>query len=542
MPARLGHGLQKARAMADNWLMAVLLAGSCLAAAGCGVLLLWALPPHRARPVAVPSPGPEQAVFLFDGEALVDATAPARAVLAMLPDAGPPLPRLLAHLRRRLPGIDAALARLPAEGEVEVAADGDEPVALHAQWRDGVVRLTLSGDPGGPRTITLDHVSHQLIERELAELRTTVEQAPLLVWRQAADGAVTWANRAYLLLAAERDVEAEVLTWPLPRLFEAPPTEAMAGTSARRRTRVRTGVEGRMRWFDLHSLPLGSELLCFGLPADSAVQAESALREFVQTLSKTFAHLPVGLAVFDRRRELMLFNPALAELTALSPEFLSARPSLAAFLDGLRDKRRIPEPRDYRSWRERITALEEAAASGHHEETWTLPSGQTYRVTGRPHPDGAVAFLIEDISAEITLARRFRAEIETAQAVLDTLDEAVAVFSPSGVLVLTNDAYARLWGTDPGRSLGQIGIAEAERCWQAMARPTPAWAAARRFVATPGLRPPETGEAELLDGRRLRMRLSGLAGGSTLASFRTLQAPAAGQGVPAGGASRRARA
>ena len=44
------------------------------------------------------------------------------------------------------------------------------------------------------------------------------------------------------------------------------------------------------------------------------MQAETALRGFMQTLAKTFAHLPTGLAIFDQHRQLALFNPALAPL------------------------------------------------------------------------------------------------------------------------------------------------------------------------------------------------------------------------------------
>ena len=61
----------------------------------------------------------------------------------------------------------------------------------------------------------------------------------------------------------------------------------------------------------------------------------------------------------------------------------------------------MPEPKDYRSWRQQMSDLEAAAQNGTYEETWALPTGQTYRVTGRPHPDGAVALLFEDISAEV---------------------------------------------------------------------------------------------------------------------------------------------
>ncbi len=520
--------------MASNWALALALVGTSVVSALIAVIVLHLLPPRRPRPLALAPAGPEEAAFLFDGEDLVDATEPGQALLAASPVEGSALTRLHACLAPRFPTLAADLSELALRGRIEVAATGGEPaMILIAEWHDGLARLTLApAGPDGP-PLVVDRLSQRLIEDELKALRAIVEQAPLLVWRTSPDGAVTWANRAYLMLAAERDASAEVLTWPLPRLFDVPPEDAAAGATGRRRVRLAAAEGGRPHWFDLHSHGLGSETLLFGVPADAVVQAETALRDFVQTLTKTFAHLPIGLAIFDRRRELQLFNPALSDLTTLSPEFLSARPSLAAFLDRLRAKRMIPEPRDYKSWRDRISALETAAASGLHEETWTLPSGQTWRVTGRPHPDGAVAFLIEDISAEITLTRRFRAELEVGQAVVDSLDEAIAVFSPAGILVMSNDAYARLWGVDPSRSLAQIGIVDAMRFWQSRSLPAPIWSEAREFVATRGARSAQTGAARLTDGRLIDCRLAALPGGATLIGFRIVEAPATeGEAAP----------
>jgi len=249
------------------------------------------------------------------------------------------------------------------------------------------------------------------------------------------------------------------------------------------------------------------------------VRAETALREFVQTLTKTFAHLPIGLAIFDRQRQLALFNPALIDLTTLGPDFLSGRPTLFSFLDHLREARMIPEPKDYRSWRQQMTELEKAASTGHYQETWTLPSGLTYQVTGRPHPDGAVALLIEDISAEVSLTRRFRSDLELGQAVVDSLTEAIAVFSPAGVLVMSNAAYARMWGTDPATTLGEVGATESMRLWQSGSLPNPIWADARDFISSIGPRADWTGEAVLQSGQRIACRFQAIAGGATLAGF-----------------------
>jgi PAS domain-containing protein len=141
----------------------------------------------------------------------------------------------------------------------------------------------------------------------------------------------------------------------LPKLFDADPSKgrlpAAEAADAQRAGVVRSDPDA-----------FGDEALCYALAADKAVQAETALREFMQTLTKTFADLPIGLAIFDRSRCLQMFNPALTDLTTLPPEMLIARPTLNAFLDAMRARSMIPEPRDYRSWRKQLARLEEEAA------------------------------------------------------------------------------------------------------------------------------------------------------------------------------------
>jgi PAS domain-containing protein len=244
-------------------------------------------------------------------------------------------------------------------------------------------------------------------------------------------GAILWANAAYLALAADLHPDADDETWPPPRLFD--PTLVPPATREGGAARVPTGPAGGAprHWFDVHARLDGDRRLYAASNADDAVRAETRLREFSRTLTKTFAQLTIGLAVFDPSRRLVLFNPALVDMTGLPAEALAARPTLVGFLDRLRERRIIPEPKDYASWRRKMAELEAAATEGDYAETWSLPGGQTYRVTGQPHPDGAVIFLFEDITAEISLTRRFRAELEMGQAVIDSLEDAVAVFTPT---------------------------------------------------------------------------------------------------------------
>jgi PAS domain-containing protein len=511
----------------DPFVAAGLLA-TALVAATLGLLLLSAL----ARPRPAPQPGlftesPGVSTFLFDGEAMVDATPGARAILRHSPlRTGTQWTRLMAWLQPRFPAAADTLLRLPAEGRAVL--HGPEGQTLTAELRGGLTRLMLTD--GQAEATRVEPVADRAMLDELDLLRNTVTFAPLAIWREDAAGAVTWGNSGYLELALRLLPPGAELDWPLPRLFER--VASTQGARGQRQKLAEPGV-GDAKWFDLVVFADGDGRLAFALPADSAVQAETSLRAFMQTLTKTFAHLRTGLAIFDDARHLQLFNPALLDLTGLPPDLLSSRPTLAAFLDAMRDRSMIPEPRDYRSWRREMTEMEAAAASGLYEEVWNLPSGQAYRVTARPHPNGALALMIEDISTEVTRTRRYRADVELGQSVIDAMEDAIAVFSQSGTLVMSNAAYAALWGHDPAATLdGAVAATTLCDHWRDRSAPTTVWDRAEDFVAAMGTLPGWIDDVHLLDGRRITCRVARLGGGATLVMFRD-QASATAPSVPA---------
>lgn len=392
----------------------------------------------------------EPLALLFRNNKLVDGTAPARALLDLLPGEGE-WQRLMAWVSMRLPEAGDALAHLEEDGRIEIGGDtraGHRRLRVLIEQLDNhFIRVTLNDPTSENAGIVVDSLTLSAMEEELEMLRNTMDRSPMLAWREDADGMVTWANSAYIQIA-ERQAEGQTV-WPLPRLIDLP---VRAGSSdAPRRAQIED--RGQTLWYECHGRVVGDHVVGMALPADTAVRAERSLRDFVHTLTKTFADLPIGLAIFDRDRRLQLFNPSLIDLTTLSAGFLTARPTLYAFLDRLREARMVPEPKDYRSWRNRMSSLETAAASGHHVETWSLPGGQTYRVTGRPHPDGAIAFLFEDITSEISLTRKFRADLSLNKEVLDTLANAVAVFDSNGMIAMSNRGYGELWGTEIKESL-----------------------------------------------------------------------------------------
>ncbi|MGV8953473.1 MAG: PAS-domain containing protein, partial [Cypionkella sp.] len=272
--------------------------------------------------------------------------------------------------------------------------------------------------------------------------------------------------------------------------------------------------------FTVSSKSENSGWLRYAIPADAAVQAENSLRDFMQTLTKTFAQLPIGLAIFDSDRKLQLFNPALLDLTRLPADFLSMRPTLLSVLDAMRDRKMLPEPKDYRSWRRELVLMEKAASSGVYEETWNLPDGQTYKVVGRPHPNGALALMIEDISTEMQRNRRFSADMELGQAVIDHVEDAIAVFDQGGQLLISNAAYTTLWGHDPSEWVGACSLRKLSVHWRSLSAPSSLWEELEDYVATVGDRDAWRGEVRFLDGRLVQCRFAPLSGGSTLTQFR----------------------
>lgn len=456
-------------------------------------------------------------VFLIRDGKVGDANFPARRLLDRTLGPENDFDSLRLILARDFDEADALTA--PADDQPEIGAQSrDGRLQVSRQIAGDSVRLRITAvtgtEPRGDDIHTL-----RAMANELETLRANTSAAPFLLWRQNESGEITWANRAYLDAVRAACPPGSDRIWPLPTLFPAIRFSDPRTTDPHRIS-IQDRVGSREAWYDCHVASVGPDMLCTAIPADEAVRSENRRREFTQTLTKTFAELAIGLAIFDKKRRLVLFNPALLDLTNLPTDFLTARPSLVSFLDHLRENRVMPEPRDYRAWRASIAELEAAAVDGTYSETWSLPDGQTYHVTGRPHPDGAVALLFEDISAEMSLTRRFRAELAQAHAVIDAFDDAVATFSAAGRLTLSNRAYRELWQTDPDAGLVGIDITEATRHWHARSNPTPVWGDFHDFAQRTHDREEWTATVTLTDGRAVYCRFIPQKAGMTMAIFR----------------------
>ncbi|MEL6642634.1 MAG: PAS-domain containing protein [Pseudomonadota bacterium] len=502
-------------------LTSLVAAGISFAAALLALFAFRVLDGRRTRASLADTSEPA-AVFLFSGRHLGDASALATDLLDAAPRGRDVWARLTAFFSTEgvaLPSDPDAV--MDGEPLRLITSDMSRDITIERLGEN--VRVTVKNRDDDPQLVEIETLAWQATQNELATLRTATDSLPYLVWRQNSDGRIVWANRAYFAAIDDVDRSDTPQTWPPRAIFDAESLARMAATGVPGRLALYLSDLPTPQWYECTARPLADGHLFSAINVNDAVSAESHRQAFTQTLAKTFSHLTAGLAVFDRSRRLVLFNPALTDLTALSAEFLAARPTLFTFLDRLRDKQMIPEPKDYIGWRGQMAELEAAAEHGTYSEIWSLPGGRTFRVTGRPHPDGAVAFVFEDISAEMSLTRRFRTELELGQSVIDSFDEAIAVFARDGSLILSNRTYDRLWCPAGGAGLvtEHMTVKEASRFWMAGSRPTPVWGEIRDFVLNSRDRAGWDEVIELADGIEMLCRVQPLAGGATLVGFST---------------------
>src|SRR3546814_7098834 len=132
------------------------------------------------------------------------------------------------------------------------------------------------------------------------------------------------------------------------------PREAAVQAKADNRPLVRTApaiVAGERRMFRVLDVPLGGAGVAgFAFDIEDLEQTRAELLRFSRAQRHTLDRPSAGVAQFGADRTLGFFNQPFARLFALEPEWLAERPEFDRLLERMREKRRIPEQRDYLGW------------------------------------------------------------------------------------------------------------------------------------------------------------------------------------------------
>ena len=353
---------------------------------------------------------------------------------------------------------------------------------------------------------------------EQEALRALVAEAPIIAWHRTAEGTVNWS--AGRIVTRTGGVTPEIAVELIAARMRVNRQPALAGEPQKFRIEIVVGDGAET--VSLHVVEIirqdGSRI-GFATDAGTAAAAERTLTRFVQTMTETFAHLTVGLAIFDRNQSLALFNPALVQMWQVEPAWLARRPSLRDILDELRSIRRLPELEDFHSWRARLLGLFENTEAADYEELWHLADGSNIRVLARPHPHGALAFTFDDVTERMRLEQRYRHSIDLRRATLDGLAEGIAVFGANGLLQFVNQAFHEIWGTDSDTVYAAMHARQLIGLCEEITAEPEIWQKLHGFITGEESRRAWTTRIETIAGRALMARFAPLPDGSTLSVF-----------------------
>ncbi|HJW40680.1 MAG TPA: PAS-domain containing protein [Rhizomicrobium sp.] len=364
------------------------------------------------------------------------------------------------------------------------------------------------------------------IEEEIAEakagldFRAILDAVPVPVWLRDRTLSLVWGNRSFVAASNATDTASAVAAQTALDRSERDLATTARNQGTTHEARRFAVVAGQRRALAFTETPLdGLGVIGSAIDVTDVAAAEATLQQHIDAHADTLDKLATAVAIFSRDQKLTFYNQAFARLWDLPEKWLDGHPSDGEVLDRLRDARKLPEQRDYQTWKRERLALYDNQREYPTEEPWHVPGGKTLRVVAQPHPFGGLTYLYEDITEKLALESAFNTQIKVQSATLDTLQEAVAVFGPDGKLKLHNAAFLSIWDltskdVDGEPHIRSIAAACADKfgdeaVWERLIQSIVSGAPTRR----------DWGEIERNDRTILALTLSALPDGATLVTF-----------------------
>ena len=451
----------------------------------------------------------EPAIRILQGLSVFEAHNATGAVTRLAP--------ALQRLRRE--GAAFSLTISTPDG-VFVEVDGRTAGARAVLWiLDASVRGVEEGGAQG-RIET----GREVIARDPAAFLEMWNAAPFMAWRVNGGLKLEWANPEYLAA-----LEAKSLDQAITRNLQLD-----QGAMDLARKTIETGdaqeetrsavVGGQLRTLRLRMNPVAGGAAGLAIDVTESETSREAIAKQQRAHDETLDHLAEGVAVFDANKRLVFHNRAFEQTWGLDPAFLADRPSHAAWLDYLKEKRKLPAHANYAEWRARELALHQEVADL-PQDFWVLPDGRMLRVARQRHPNGGLLLFFSDITNEVSLKSQYDALLQTQKAALDKLHEAVVVFGLDGRLKLSNAAFRAMWKLEEGVEDETPFDRVVEAC-EHLFHDRATWAQIRGRITDPSpeARTEYRGEMRRSDDSVLKFLTRPLPDGATLVAFQDITA------------------
>ena len=285
-----------------------------------------------------------------------------------------------------------------------------------------------------------------------------IEAAPMPMWYRATDLRLAMVNTAYVDAVEGRDA-ADVVARGLELVEGSGRGGPLAGAAvAREQGRphqqvLPATIDGARRSLQIYDVPLPSGGVAgFAIDIEELEQARSGAKRFAEAQRAMLDRLSAGVAQFGGDRSLVFCNQPFRRMFAMRSEWLADRPEFDRVLERMREANRLPEVRDFPSWkaerRDWFMQTGSSQSGGAMEENWHLRGGTHLRVVAQPLPDGGLLLIFEDRTEQVQLASARDTLLRVRTATFDNLFEALGVFAADGRLQLWNNRFRLLWGLE----------------------------------------------------------------------------------------------
>ncbi|MES1198408.1 MAG: PAS-domain containing protein [Pseudomonadota bacterium] len=449
-------------------------------------------------------------VRILQGLALFDAKDATGASARLAPT--------LARLRREGAAFSLTIS---TPGGVFIEADGRTAGARAVLW---ILDTSVRGVEEGGAKGRIEE-ARQVIARDPAAFLEMLNRAPYMAWRVSGALKLEWANPEYL-----RALEAKSLDQAISRNLQL---DSAAAEMARKVIDTGVAVEetrsatvgGQRRFLRIVVAPVAGGAAGMATDVTDAEIAREQIAKLQRANDETLNHLAEGVAVFGPDKRLVFYNAAFESLWGLEPSFLADRPSHAAWLDYMKEKRKLPAHANYAEWRAGELALYQEVAEL-PEALWVLPDARTLRIARQRHPGGGLLLVFSDITNELTLKSQYNALLQTQKAALDKLHEAVVVFGLDGRLKLSNAAFASIWKLAPDALENDMAFDKMVEACEPLFHDRAVWKQVRSRITDPSpeARTEFRGEMKRSDETVLKFLTRPLPDGATLVAFQDITA------------------
>jgi signal transduction histidine kinase len=290
-------------------------------------------------------------------------------------------------------------------------------------------------------------------ENALSSLTHLIEAAPFPMWYRGPDLKLGLVNSAFVYAVEGKDA-ADVIERGAELIDAQGESSASASAleaqeSGRVVSKMQAAIiRGERRMLRIANVPLSTGAVAgFAVDVQDLEDARAELARYIESQRELADRMTAGTAQFDADRSLSFFNRPFAVMTKLDPEWLAEGPEFDRLIERMRDEQRLPETRDFPSWKEErrgwFTSPDEVI-----EEEWMLPAGDHIRVVAQPLPDGGLRLFLEDRTEQLRLASARDTLLRVRAATFDNLFEAISVFASDGRLYTWNSRFLEDWELD----------------------------------------------------------------------------------------------